>query len=110
MDRIPQTTATSRRFCRARHLAAACLLLVLAACQTSPPVQEMSDARQAIAVARDAGAEELAAEQLQQAIAYLESAEQKISERKYNQAKRDALDAKESALNALSVASVNEEE
>ena len=39
-------------------------LLVASACETAPPVQEMSDARQAIAVAREAGAEDYASEDL----------------------------------------------
>ncbi len=46
------------------------------ACETAPPVQEMSDARQAIAVAREAGAAERAAFHLKAAEDYLESAEQ----------------------------------
>ncbi|MCB1844769.1 MAG: hypothetical protein KDI09_17535, partial [Halioglobus sp.] len=50
------------------------LAFALAACETAPPVQEMSDARQAIAVAREAGAEDRAASELRQAEAYLESA------------------------------------
>jgi len=78
-------------------------LLIVAACQTSPPVQEMSDARQAIAVAREAGAEERAAEDLREAEAYLESAEKKLAERAYAQARSDALQAKQKALTALSV-------
>ena len=48
------------QFLRAAVLTA---LLVVAGCQTAP-VQEMSDARQAITVAREAGAEEHAADDL----------------------------------------------
>lgn len=61
----------------------------------------MSDARQAIAVARDAGAEDRAAEQLHAAEEYLESAERNLSERAYGDARRDALKAKLKALDAL---------
>ena len=61
------------------------LLLLAAGCQTAP-VQEMSDARQAITVAREAGAEEYAADDLK---------------REYDLARRDALQAKSSALDAL---------
>ncbi|MEM9208926.1 MAG: lipoprotein LipL71, partial [Pseudomonadota bacterium] len=43
-------------------------------CESAPPVQEMSDARQAIAVARDAGAEQIAAAELSEAEALLDSA------------------------------------
>ncbi|NNF40634.1 MAG: DUF4398 domain-containing protein [Woeseiaceae bacterium] len=72
-----------------------------ASCQTTPPVQEMSDARQAIAVAREAGAEERAAIHLRAAETYLESAEQQLSARKYAEARYDAKQAKMKALDAL---------
>jgi hypothetical protein len=73
----------------------------LAACETAPPVQEMSDARQAIAVAKEAGAAELAAFHLRAAENYLASAEEKLGERAYGQARRDAKQAKMKALDAL---------
>ncbi len=73
----------------------------LAACETTPPVQEMSDARQAIAVAREAGAAELASFHLKAAENYLASAEQKLGEHAYGQARRDAKQAKMKALDAL---------
>lgn len=76
-------------------------LFCLAACQSSPPVQEMSDARQAIAVARDAGAENSAVIELREAEAFLDSATQRLAERQYTQARRDALSAKRRALEAL---------
>ncbi len=79
-------------------LAAVCSL---AACETAPPVQEMSDARQAIAVAREAGAAELAAFHLKAAENYLASAEEKLGEHAYGQARRDAKQAKMKALDAL---------
>jgi len=79
----------------------AVLLLAVAACVTGPPVQEMSDARQAIAVAKEAGAAEYAAAELDEAEAYLNSAQKKLSERSYSPARRDALLAKDKALDAL---------
>jgi hypothetical protein len=79
-------------------------LLIAAGCGTSPPVQEMSDARQAIAAAKDAGAEQSAAEDLRVAEAFLDSAQRKLSERAYAQARRDALQAKSKALTALAIA------
>jgi len=81
-----------------------CLVLALAllgACETAPPVQEMSDARQAIAVAKEAGAENRAAFHLKAAEDYLESAEKKLGERAFSQARRDAKQAKMKALDAL---------
>ena len=50
-----------------RLFSALALALLLAACETAPPVQEMSDARQAITVAREAGAADLAAAELAEA-------------------------------------------
>ena len=63
------------------------VLLSTTACETAPPVQEMSDARQAIAVAREAGAAERAAFHL--------------NEHAYSEARRDAKQAKMKALDAL---------
>ena len=80
------------------------LALVIGACGTAPPVQEMSDARQAIAVAKEAGAEQIAAEHLRAAEAFLDSAQRSLSERAYAQARRDALQAKTRALDALAAA------
>lgn len=76
-------------------------MLAISACGSGPPVQEMSDARQAIAVAREAGAEAHAAEALSAAEAFLESAQRNLSERAYGEARRDALKAKLKALDAL---------
>jgi len=86
-----------------------CLLLLLmlgvvAACQTAPPVQEMSDARMAIAVAKEAGAEQQAADELKAAEDYLELAEKSLMEKAYSQARYHALDAKRNALDALTIA------
>jgi hypothetical protein len=50
------------------------VFLVASACETAPPVQEMSDARQAIAAAKEAGAAEKAAFHLKAAVDYLDSA------------------------------------
>ena len=76
-------------------------LIGLSACETAPPVQEMSDARQAIAVAKKAGAAEHAAFHLKAAEDYLASAEALLGDRAYNQARRDAKQAKVKALDAL---------
>jgi uncharacterized protein DUF4398 len=75
---------------------------LLVACQSGPPVQEMSDARMAIAAAREAGAEQHAADQLQTAEEYLGRAEQRLNEKAYSQARRDANFAHRSAMDALS--------
>ena len=80
---------------------AAALLLTLTGCAAGPPVQEMSDARQAIEVAKDAGADLTATADLRAAESYLSSAERKLTEKSYTQARRDALLAKDKALEAL---------
>tara|TARA_R110000782_G_scaffold107317_8_gene195754 strand:- start:1381 stop:1704 length:324 start_codon:yes stop_codon:yes gene_type:complete len=80
------------------------ILVLLAACETAPPVQEMSDARQAIAVAKKAGAADLASFHLNAAEKYLASAEQSLGRQAYNQARRDAEHAKMKALDALKAA------
>lgn len=79
------------------------LLCTAVGCETTPPVQEMSDARQAIAVAKKAGAAELAAIHLSAAEQYLSSAQTKLNEHAYNQARSDAKQAKVKALDALKV-------
>lgn len=79
------------------------VLLALVACQ-SAPVQEMSDARQAIAVARKAGAETLAARELREAEVFLSRAEHELEKRAYTRARYDAVAAKNSALQALAAA------
>ena len=75
-------------------------LLFAAGCE-SMPVQEMSDARQAITAAKEAGAEEHAAEELLAAEESLHNAEQYLSSRNYEVARREALDAKAKAIDAL---------
>ena len=77
------------------------LLLTLTACEIGPPVQEMSDARMAIAVARDAGAATLAPEDLRAAESLLNSARMNLSRQAYAEARLDAVEAKNRALDAL---------
>ena len=80
------------------------VILSLTACETTPPAQEMSDARQAIAVAKEAGAEELAAFHLQAAEEYLETAKKALNDGRYSEARRNAKHAKMKALDALKAA------
>lgn len=76
-------------------------LLSLTACETTPPAQEMSDARQAIAVAKEAGAEEYAAFHLKAAEDYLDTAKKALDDGEYSEARRNAKHAKVKALDAL---------
>ena len=75
---------------------------MLVACETAPPVQEMSDARQAISIAKEAGAGTVAPEELEQAEKLLVDAQRNLADRAYTQAKRNATQAKQKALEALS--------
>jgi hypothetical protein len=86
-----------------RSLAGLFVFIALSAC-AGPPVQEMSDARQAIHAAESAGAEKYAPVVLREAMDYLNSAEQKLEKRAYNGAKNDARLAKQKATHARSIA------
>ena len=80
------------------------LIGVTAGCATAPPVQEMSDARQAIAAAREAGADDLAPDDLAQAQALLDGAEESLelgTSAAFWQAKKNAISAKDVAFEAL---------
>ncbi len=72
----------------------------LVAC-VSPPVQEMSDARQAIRAAREAGATNHSYEKLNEASESLERAESKLEAGSYFEARRHAVEARKKAIRAL---------
>lgn len=83
---------------RAVWIPAFCLLL--AAC-TGAPVQEMSDARQAVRAAQAAGAAEYAPEQLQSAITLIDAAQEDLRRQEYRSALRSAVEARRRAMEAL---------
>jgi len=83
-----------------RFLPLAVLVLFLAACK-GPPVQEMSDARQAITAARNAGAAARAPADLKAAQAAIERAESHLQAREYTRARMAAIEAKHEATSAL---------
>lgn len=70
----------------------------------------MSDARQAIAAAKEAGAEQYAAVDLRAAEAFLDSAQRNLSERAYGSARRDATLARDRARQALAISESAREE
>jgi hypothetical protein len=84
-------------------LAASLAALLISAC-AGPPVQEMSDARQAIAAAEQAGAESAAPAQIHRAQSLLRDAEFKLQKKAYNGARKDARMAKDKAVEALGIA------
>ena len=75
--------------------------LAWAGCATSPPVQEMSDARQAIAAAEEARADDFAPRTLGEARRYLLQAEEQIRLGNYGPARGDAIRARTRATTAL---------
>ncbi len=90
---------------RAVLLGAALLASGLLSACASAPVQEMSDARQAIRAAQNAGASQKAAVHLENAQALLSSAEKSLQRRLYRAAKRDAVAARNQAVEAMQLAS-----
>lgn len=92
----------------ATRCAAAVLLVLLGAC-VSAPVQEMSDARQAIQAAEEAGAATLAAQALSDAKRLLTSAERKLQREAYASARQDARESRRRATEALEKARAGED-
>ncbi len=74
--------------------------ILLVACVTTPPVQEMSDARQAIRSAEEAGANDHARIPLFKARDLLEQALISLEAGEYGDARRFALDARYKAIRA----------
>lgn len=75
------------------------ITLVLTAC-ASAPVQEMSDARQAIYSAEAAGAAQRAPDTLLAARRLLQEAQTRLEAGAYDNARQYALDARDEAINA----------
>jgi hypothetical protein len=78
----------------------AVLVTVLSACGGAP-VQQMSDARQAVRAAQAAGAGEYAPEQLGKAQRLIEEAEEDLRRHDYRAAEQASVEARRSALEAL---------
>lgn len=91
-----------RRGRGAARFAVAFAALTVAGCVTAPPVQEMSDARQAIAAAAEADADRLAAETFSEAQRYLAEAERLLRQESYGAARANAIRARDRAIRALS--------
>jgi hypothetical protein len=81
------------------------LMLGIGGCIVGPPVQEMSNARQAIKAAVEAGASKgAAAQELTEAQKLLENAQVRFEGRAYREARVNALAAHGKAKKALSIA------
>jgi len=68
---------------------------------TGAPVQEMSNARQAIKAARDAGADQAAPQEMSEAQSLLEQAEANLQKGAWRDARRNAIQAKSKAAEAM---------
>ena len=77
------------------------LTLMVASCVAGPPVQEMSNARQAIAAAEESDAATLAPDELNSARRLLEEAESHLRDRNYGLAQTSAIGARSRAVEAL---------
>lgn len=88
---------------RKLSLAAISAALILAAC-AGAPVQEMSDARQAVAVAEQTLAGKPTSPDLVNAHRYLQAAQAALDAGDYSTAREDARLARELALRALGIA------
>jgi hypothetical protein len=80
------------------------VLLLFTACATTAPVQEMSNARQTIQAAVEAGAEIYAPEELADARRLLADASRELEVQNYTLARDYALQAKQSAMQARQTA------
>ncbi len=83
-----------------KYVALIACSLWLAACK-GPPLQEMSDARQAIAAARAAGAADRSPDNLKAAQAAIARAEADLQQQHFTRARMAAQEAKRSAAAAL---------
>lgn len=82
--------------------AAALVTIALAGCAIAP-TQEMSDARQSVQAAHEAGARDYASRNLRIAVEYLEEAERELELRYFSRARHDAVVARSEALKARNV-------
>jgi len=82
------------------RIAPLALCIMIASCAVAPPVQEMSDARQAISAAREANASQLAPIQLKQAEESLDEAARGLEQGHYLDAREAAKAARAHAIRA----------
>lgn len=96
-------TGSRRRFVvprpRRHRLTVAILVLLIAGCATAP-IQEMSDARQTINAAREAGAEAEVPGSLNRAEVLLDDAQRELEQMNYKRARTDAVAARGQAEKA----------
>ncbi len=86
---------------RIKILSIALVLTLLLSCATLPPLQEMSNARQTIAAAKEFSADAATDKKILEAERLLERAERRIEVTLYEQARLDALRARNEAIEYL---------
>ncbi len=88
------------------------LLVILSSllngCTTTPPIQEMSDARQSVEAAKQAGATKLAPGAIDNAEQLLTMAEVGMRSGNFEEAQQDAIAAREAARQALAISEVKQ--
>ncbi len=84
----------------AKRILAVALVVLLGGCAVMPPVQEMSDARQAIKAAHEARAEQYAPQKLRSAEDSMELATRTLEQGEYEAARMAASVAKALAIKA----------
>lgn len=88
-----------------RNVLVVILLLILGGCAAAP-VQEMSDARQAIQAAKSVGVDENTQSNLVKAQQYLHKAEQALEVGEYSEARHNAIAARQQAMEAQQFANL----
>ena len=76
------------------------VLLFFTACSLIPPIQEMSNARQSVQSAKDAGAEDVDSKRFSKAKQLLDLASEKMDSGEYIEARNLALEARSIAIKA----------
>ncbi|KAF0191406.1 MAG: lipoprotein [Gammaproteobacteria bacterium] len=100
-----RTPSTRRLRPYVRYIALSLLAAGLSGC-ASAPIQEMSDARQTINAARDAGAESEAPGSLGRAESLLTEAQRQLELMNYKRARNDAVEARLQAQKARTLANI----
>ena len=80
------------------YLISLMIVFTLSACATLPPLQEMSNARQTIAAAKEMNSSGEQSQKIQEAERLLSRAERRIEVNLYESARQDALRAQKEAI------------
>jgi flagellar basal body L-ring protein FlgH len=84
-----------------KYIISLLLILALSACATLPPLQEMSNARQTIAAAKEMSPDAIESKEIQEAERLLSRAERRMEVNLYESARQDALRAQKEAIDFI---------